>query len=104
MQRVIKKEEWEVHWDYCKQFIEPALKHQDAYTIDDVEDKIRHGFFHLWPGKESAFITEIVTYPQHKVMNLLFCGGKFEEIEEILTSIETFAKAIGIKRLYGAGS
>ena len=66
MQRVIKKQDWEVHWDYCKQFIEPALKHQDAYTIDDVEDKIRHGFFHLWPGKESAFITEIVTYPQHK--------------------------------------
>jgi hypothetical protein len=33
----------------------------------------------------------------------LFCGGKFEEIEEILTSIETFAKAIGIKRLYGGG-
>ena len=57
----------------------------------------------MWPGKESAFITEIVTYPQHKVMNLLFCGGKFEEIEEILTSIETFAKAIGIKRLYGGG-
>ena len=103
MQRVIKKEDWELQWDYCKQFIEPALKHQDSYTIDDIEDKIRHGFFHLWPNKESAFITEIVTFPQHKVMNLLFCGGKYEELEEILTSIETFAKAIGIKRLYGGG-
>jgi|TARA_A200000159_G_scaffold35968_1_gene32424 hypothetical protein len=103
MQRVIKKEDWELQWDYCKQFIEPALKHQDSYTIDDIEDKIRHGFFHLWPGKESAFITEIVTYPQHKVMNLLFCGGKYEELEAILASIETFAKAIGIKRLYGGG-
>ena len=80
-----------------------VIKHQDSYTIDDIEDKIRHGFFHLWPGKESAFITEIVTYPQHKVMNLLFCGGKYEELEAILASIETFAKAIGIKRLYGGG-
>ena len=35
-------------------------------------------------------------------MNLLFCGGKYEELEEILV-IETFAKAIGIKRLYGGG-
>ena len=36
-------------------------------------------------------------------MNLLFCGGKYEELEAMLVSIETFAKAIGIKRLYGGG-
>ena len=103
MQRVIKKEDWELQWDYCKQFIEPALKHQDSYTIDDIEDKIRHGFFHLWPGKESAFVTEIVRLPQITIMNLMFCGGNYEELEQMLTSIEAFAKAIGVKRLYGGG-
>ena len=36
-------------------------------------------------------------------MNLIFCGGKYEELEQMLTSIETFAKAIGVKKLYGGG-
>ena len=50
--------------------------------------------FSILATKESAFITEIVTFPQHKVMNLLFCGGKYEELEEILASIETFVKPL----------
>ena len=103
MQKAISKEEWEYEWERCKPFIEKAVKHQDSYTIDDVEDKIRHGLFHLWPGKESAFVTEIIIFPQNKAMNLLFCGGNYKEIEEILESIEIFAKNAGIKRLYGGG-
>ncbi|BCV03305.1 MAG: hypothetical protein CM15mV64_500 [uncultured marine virus] len=103
MQKAIKKEDWEYYWEHSKKFIEPALKHQDSYTIDDIEDKIRHGFFHLWPGKESAFVTEIVRLPQITIMNLMFCGGNYKELEQMLESIEKFAKAIGVKRLYGGG-
>ena len=103
MQKAIKEEDWQYHWEYSKKFIEPALKHQDSYTIEDIEDKIRHGFFHLWPGKESAFVTEIVRLPQITIMNLMFCGGNYEELEQMLESIEKFAKSIGVKRLYGGG-
>ena len=103
MQKVISKAEWEYEWERCKPFIEKAVKHQDSYTIDDIEDKIRHGLFHLWPGKESAFVTEIVMLPQELIMNLLFCGGKFEELKDILESIEISAKNIGIKKLIGGG-
>ena len=55
MQKAIKEEDWKYQWEYCKQFIEPALKHQDSYTIDDIEDKIRRGFFHLWPQRISFY-------------------------------------------------
>lgn len=103
MQKAISKEEWEYEWERCKPFIEKAVKHQDSYTIDDIEDKIRHGLFHLWPGKESAFVTEIIIFPQEMIMNLLFCGGKFEELKDILESIEVSAKSVGIKKLIGGG-
>ena len=93
-----KKDPWEIEWERCKPYIAKAVKYQDSYTIDDIEDKIRHGLFHLWPGKESAFVTEIIIFPQNKAMNLLFCGGNYKEIEEILESIEIFAKNAGIKR------
>jgi len=97
------KQPWEQEWARCKPFIEKAVKYQDSYTIDDIEDKIRSGIFHLWPGKRSAYITEFVLYPQVKALNLLFCGGNYKELEQMLPSIEAFAKAAGIKRLYGGG-
>ena len=98
-----EKHPWEQEWTRCKPFIEKAVKYQDSYTIDDIEDKIRSGIFHLWPGKRSAYITEFVLYPQVKALNLLFCGGDYKELEQMLPSIEGFAKAAGIKRLYGGG-
>jgi len=98
-----EKQPWEQEWTRCKPFIEKAVKYQDSYTINDIEDKIRLGIFHLWPGKRSAYITEFVLYPQVKALNLLFCGGDYKELEQMLPSIEAFAKAAGIKRLYGGG-
>ena len=98
-----EKQPWEQEWARCKPFIEKAVKYQDSYTIDDIEAKIRSGIFHLWPGKRSAYITEFVLYPQVKALNLLFCGGDYKELEQMLPSIEAFAKAAGIKRLYGGG-
>ena len=99
----VKKEPWEVEWDRCKPLLVKAMKYQDTYTIDDIEDKIRNGIALLWPGKKSAMVTELALFPQMKAMNLLFCGGDYEELEEMLPSIEAFAKAAGIKRLYGGG-
>jgi len=111
MQKAIKKldrqsqsqQEWEIQWERCKPWIEKAVKHQDGYTIDDIEDKIRQGIFYLWPGKESAMITEFVAFPQFLGLNLIFCGGDYKELEEMLKSIEHFAKNAGVKRLYGGG-
>ena len=97
------QQEWEIQWERCKPWIEKAVKHQDGYTIDDIEDKIRQGIFYLWPGKESAMITEFVAFPQFLGLNLIFCGGDYKELEEMLKSIEHFAKNAGVKRLYGGG-
>ena len=38
----VKKEPWEVEWDRCKPYIAKAVKHQDSYTIEGVEDKINN--------------------------------------------------------------
>ena len=97
------KPEWEMQWIRCKPYIEDAIQTQDSYTIKDVEDKISNGLFHLWAGKESALVTEFVIFPKHKVLNLLFCGGDYNELVEMLPSIEAFAKAAECKRMYGGG-
>jgi hypothetical protein len=48
-------------------------------------------------------VTEFVIFPKHKVLNLLFCGGDYNELVEMLPSIEAFARAAECKRLYGGG-
>ena len=78
-----KKEPWEIEWERCKPYIAKAVKYQDSYTIDDVEDKIRHGIALLWPGKESAIVTEFAFFSKKKIMHILCVSGKFEEIEEM---------------------
>jgi hypothetical protein len=108
MQKAIKEQkketkDWKTEWDRCKPYIAKAVKYQDAYTIDDIEDKIRQGRFYLWTGEKSAMITEFVVFPQFTGLNLIFCGGSYEELEKMLESIEIFAKNLGIKKLYGGG-
>jgi len=97
------KEEWEEKWVFAKPYIEEALRHTDCYNIEDVEDHIRQGIFHLWIGEKSAMITEIISYPRLKAMNLLFCGGDYKELQSMLPSMEQFAKHFGCTRLYGGG-
>ena len=95
--------DWESKWIFAKPYIEKAVERQDLYSIDDIECRIRDGIFLLWVGKKSAMVTECIEFPQMKTMNLLFCGGNYQEIESMIPSIVAFAKACGIKRLHGGG-
>ena len=73
------------------------------YNLSDIKEKIHQGMFHIWGGKNSVMITEIVEFPQVKVLNLLFCGGDYKELEAMMPSFEQFAKHFGCKRIYGGG-
>ena len=103
IQPEVTQEPWEIEWDRCKPLLVKAMKYQDTYTIDDIEDKIRHGVALLWPGEKSAMVTELIPFPQMLSMNILVFGGNFKEFEKMLKHIETFAKKAGVKRLYGGG-
>ena len=59
-------EPWEIEWKKCKPLLIKAMKYQDTYTINDIEDKIRNGIAFLWPGKESAMVTELILFPKSK--------------------------------------
>ena len=98
MQKAIKKS-WKEDWIRCKPYIAKAIKYQDNYTIKDIEDKIEEGIFLLWAGKNSAFVTEFVVFPQNTAMNLLFCGGNYQELEAMLPHIKDYmavAEKVGL--------
>jgi len=97
------REQWEVEWDRCKDLIQKAIDRQDFYTIDDIEAKIRDGIAFLWPGKESAIVTEFAFFSRKKIMHILCVSGKFEELEEMFKCIENYAREVGIKKITGSG-
>ena len=94
---------WEQEFARCQPWIEQSLKYQDNYTINDVRDKIGNGSFHLWPGPKSFMVTELVVFPQNRALNIIFCGGDYQELETMLTTVELFARKLHCKRLYGGG-
>ena len=103
VQHQYHSEDWKPHWLRLKHLLIPAIAIQDLYSLKDIENGIASGQFQLWPGTKSIMITEVVRYPQKSIMNLLFCGGKMEELLDMLPEFERFATFVGCSRLYGGG-
>ena len=91
VQQQYHSEDWKPHWLRLRHLLVPAIELQDLYALEDIENGIENGQFQLWPASESIMITEVVTYPQKRIMNLLFCGGDVEELLAMLPEFERFA-------------
>ena len=103
VQQQYHSEDWKPHWLRLRHLLVSAIELQDLYALEDIENGIENGQFQLWPASESIMITEVVTYPQKRIMNLLFCGGDVEELLAMLPEFERFATYFGCSRLYGGG-
>ena len=64
---------------------------------DDYIEPLTHGDMQLWVGVENkhvkaALVTQIVPYPQKKVLRLISLAGEdFQEIKDFLEMVEVFA-------------
>ena len=70
VQQQYHSEDWKPHWLRLRHLLVPAIELQDLYALEDIENGIENGQFQLWPASESIMITEVVTYPQKRIMNL----------------------------------
>jgi|TARA_R100001463_G_scaffold61741_1_gene114560 hypothetical protein len=65
----------------CKPWIMSAIKEGgDTHNFIDIVDGIVSGHMQLWPGKDGCAVTEIVIYPNRKVLHVFLAGGKLEQI------------------------
>jgi len=91
---------WQTEWLKCKKHIQKALDVYDSgYNIDDVEQSIKEGTFQLWPGKQSAVVTSVTQFPRKSILNIVFSGGKMDELLEMLKELENFAKLMGCSEI-----
>lgn len=96
-------------WPAVKHMIEDALEHGTGrMDADDVLSLLKSGGMGLWviineegtPEVLAALVTEMVDYPQKRVLDLSLMGGRRADLWlHILPQLETFAASAGCQQV-----
>jgi hypothetical protein len=88
----------------CRQWIVDALEYsKGTHTFDDIATGVMTQRYQLWPGNESAVVTEVIVYPQFKNLHFFLAGGNLDELKQMRPHIETWGKSVGCTRVTLAG-
>jgi len=80
----------------CQKWIQAALnKGGDTHDFKDVVDGVLSGNMQLWLGANGCAITEIVVYPNKKVLHVFLAGGDQGQGIEQITDMHDDAIAWG---------
>ena len=84
--------------------IEAALAHGgDTHTFDDVARMIGEGKLQLWHGPDGCAVTEIIQYPQKRVLHVFLYGGKMDQAIDMIESAEAWGKTQGCSSMTLSG-
>jgi hypothetical protein len=73
------------------------------YTFDDLCRGVNAGVMQMWPGVDSIFLTEILAFPQRKILHIFLAGGNLKELEAMAPAVVAFARAQGCQEMQFAG-
>jgi len=81
----------------CREWIQSALdKGGDTHDFKDIVDGVISGHMQLWSGASGCAVTEILVYPNKKILHVFLAGGKMghgiDQIIDMHDSAVEFAK------------
>ena len=98
-------------WEKIEAFIAKAAEYTyGRYTVSNIHDLVMDGEYQLWiayDGKDfkGAVVTNIINYPQRKLLGMQFCGG--EELstwkDPMLDLLKRFARDSGCEGIESTG-
>jgi hypothetical protein len=89
-----------VNLEEYREWIEAALEYSGGtHSFDDIAAGIASGHMQIWPAKKACAITEIVVYPQKKVLHVFLAAGDLEQITNAIGAVEEWGKAQGCESL-----
>jgi hypothetical protein len=81
-----------------------ALEHAPGtHTLQDLREGVASGAFQLWPGRDSAILTQIHVYPRQKVLCIYLAGGHLDVLHDMLPFVLTWARGLGCSSAFIAG-
>ena len=82
--------------DRCRPWIEDALEYCNAPpSYSDIFQSISEGRMQLWPAPRGCMVTEIVIYPRKKVLNIFLAGGELDQLLDMNSDMNAWAKQQG---------
>ena len=92
----------------CKDWIQSALnKGGNTHDFQDIVDGIISGHMQLWGGANGCAVTEIVVYPNKKVLHVFLAGGDqgqgIEQITDMHDDAMAWSKQQGCNGMTVAG-
>ena len=93
---------------FCRKWIESALKKGgDTHDFIDIVDGVLSGHMQLWLGVKGCAVTEIIVYPNKKVLHVFLAGGDqghgIEQITDMHDDAVEWGKAQGCDGMTVAG-
>jgi hypothetical protein len=98
-------------WSKVEKFIEKAAKYTyGRYTTSNIYDIVKEGDYQLWVAFEGetfkgAVVTNIMNYPQKKILCMQFCGGEELKLwkQPMLDILKRFARDLGCEGIESTG-
>lgn len=88
----------------CRKYIEAALEYTGGtHDLIDIYEGLYKGTMQLWPAEKSCLVTEIITYPKMRVLNIFLGGGDLTEILSMHEDVIRWAKDQGCTALNMTG-
>jgi hypothetical protein len=79
----------------CEGWLQEALDASPVrtHTLDHVRFALNQKMAQIWPGYNSAIVTEMINHPTGvRTLNIWLAGGDLDEIMELYWRIEEFAE------------
>jgi hypothetical protein len=102
--RSIPRAELRKYWPKALPILQPALDRLgDRYTAKDICDRLADGRMQLWAAEfddavTTAAITQVITYPSCKAMNIFAVAGKGYGLwEDWIAEVCAWAKTTGCR-------
>lgn len=90
--------------DDYRALIESALEYGNgSHGFDDIKRMVASGECHFWPAPNSVIVTEIITQPRRKCLNMFLAAGRLVELEAMTPLILEWGKENGCTHASLAG-
>ena len=93
----------EAEFDAYSEQIQAALDESFGYELSDIREMVLGGTLQLWTFQDTAALTEVITYPRTRAINVFLVAGKMGDCLSLLPRIENFATVLGCSAITGIG-
>lgn len=67
----------------------------ETHTPQDLSEAVKEGRMQAWQNGQSVVVTEVVGYPQKRVLNVFLAVGTLDEVMPIQPQLEEFGRQHG---------